>query len=203
MNCTSKSSEKSDRLRDEGNRFYAQKMFYDAMLKYNESLCFAELDSEKLGLAYANRSAIYFEMKLYDNCLNNIAMAKKNRYPENNFEILDKRAIRCDEMKKQNSAVVRSPEVTNLIKLSYPANNKISFIVDCLEMKVDKNFGRHIITNRALKVGDIVAIEDPFCKIIHEPFIYQRCTGCFKDSLMDLIPCERCVKSKKLFLTRS
>ena len=190
-----KSNQKSDDRRAEGNQFYAQKNFYDALLKYNESLCCAEAESENLGLAYANRSAVYFEMKLYDKCLLNIDMAKRNRYPEKNFEILQKREEKCLELIKQHKSEVK-PDAWNFFKLSYPPNKKLPFIVDCLEMKNDQKYGRHIVTNRALKVGDIIAIEEPFCKIIDEKYIFQRCTGCFKDDLLNLLPCDKCQKGK-------
>lgn len=84
---------KSDSLRTEGNKFFYEKSYHNAMLKYNESLCFAEANSETMGLAYANRSALYFEMKLFDNCLRNINLARQNKYPGMDNEILNKREM--------------------------------------------------------------------------------------------------------------
>lgn len=198
-----KSNEKSEKLRAEANRLYVQKKFYDALLKYNESLCFAVPESENMGLAYANRAAVYFEMKLYDKCLNNIKMAKQNQYPEASIEVLKKREEKCrDSMKQQKSRVATDP--WSFFKLSYPANKKLPFIADCLELKVDNKYGKHIVTNRALKVGDIVAIDDPTFKVIKADSRYstcfdsnafQRCGNCLNDNLLCLIPCSSCTKT--------
>lgn len=195
MTIIGKSNQKSDQLRAEGNQFYAQKDFFDALLKYNESLCFAEPETENLGLAYANRSAVYFEMKLYDKCMMNVKLARDNHYK--NHEILNKREEKCAEMMKSQKV---ENSVENVFKLSHLENKNLRFIADCLEMKNDKKFGRHIVTNRALKVGDILAIEEPFCKIVQERFIHQRCAGCFKDNLLDLLPCSGCKKCKFLMI---
>ena len=202
MELISKTNLRSDDLRVEGNQFYAQKKFYDALLRYNESLCWAEPESENMGLAYANRSAVYFEMKLFDECLRNVDLAKQNRYPEKNFEILKKREDKCAAMMKQSNGEQKAADPLKFFKLSYPANKKLPFFVDCLEMKCDKKYGRHIITNQSLRVGDVIAIEKPVCKVTYEKFIYQLCANCFEDRLLDLDPCFGCSKglNSKYFL---
>lgn len=193
-----KSGDKSEALRSEANRLYVQKKFFDALLKYNASLCSAEPESENLGLAYANRSAVYFELKLYNECLSNISLARQNRYPEKNLSILKKREEKCFEQMKQQ----RKPfDLCNFFKLSYPHNKKLPFIADCLELKVDKKYGRHIVTNHALNVGDVVAIDDPTYKVIKADSRYstcfdsntfQRCANCLRENLLNLIPCTSC-----------
>lgn len=194
----SKSKVHSDACRCDGNNFYARRSFYEALLKYNESLCCAEPESENLGLAFANRSAVYFEMKLYERCLENINLARRHRYPEKDLEVLKRREEKCLEQMKHNRDEMKFTDCSHLLKLSYPKNQKLPFIADCLEFKVDKKFGRHVITNRHLRVGDIVAIEEPFVKIIHERFVHQKCAGCFKDNLLDLFPCKKCQKGNKI-----
>jgi SET and MYND domain-containing protein 4 len=191
MKNAGKSNQKSDQFRAKGNEFYARRSFFDAMVKYNESLCCAESGTQNLGLAYANRSAVFFEIKLYDKCLNNIKLARQNHYPEKNFDILKKREEKCTEamkqQKDQNSA-------QNVFRLSQPANKTLPFVAECLELKNSKQFGRHIVTNRPLKVGDILAIEEPFCKVVHENFIHQKCSLCMNENLLDLLPCQGCAK---------
>jgi len=181
-----KCSEKSAKLRSEGNKLYAEKKFFDALIKYNESLCYVEPGSENLGFAYANRSAVYFEVKLYSKCLNNIQLARSHNYPEKNFEVLKKREEKCIEFIKHQ--VARDADPIEFFKLSYPANNKVPFIANCLEVKTNEKYGRHIVTNQSLKVGDVVAIEEPFCRVINGNFIHQRCANCLKDNMLDLIP---------------
>lgn len=157
---TRKSNEKSEALRKEGNEFYSRRKFFKALLKYNESLCFAEPESDNVGHAYANRSAVYFETRLYEKCLNNVQQAKLHRYPESNFEVLAKREEKCRGQKE------RSSDVWSFFKLSHKPNQKLPFIADCLEVKKSDKYGRHVITNRSLKVGDIVVVERPFCRWI-------------------------------------
>lgn len=183
----SKCNEKSGIFRAEGNRFYAQKMFYEALQKYNESLCLATPESENIGLSYANRSAVYLELKLPDRCLANIELARQNHYPERNLEILKKREDKCRQIVR-----VQKAETKDFPKLSGSSRKELPFVAECLKLKSDEKFGRHIVTNQPLRVGDIVAIEEPFCTIIHESFIHQKCIGCFKDNLFDLIPCRTC-----------
>jgi SET and MYND domain-containing protein 4 len=195
MESVRKSNELSAVLRAEGNQFYARKDFYDALLKYNESLCRAESGSENLGLAYANRSAVYFEMKLHDECIVNIELAKQNRYPEKNYEIINRRHDKCVEMMKQPKLEAKA-NTEKISKLSYSAHEKLPFIADCLDLKSDSKYGRHIMTNQPLRVGDVIAIEEPFCLVIGAQFVYQKCAGCFGDFLLNLLPCPSCRKGE-------
>jgi SET and MYND domain-containing protein 4 len=87
-------------------------------------------------------------------------------------------------------------------KLSYPANKQLPNVIESLEVNHDTKFGRYITTKQDLNVGDIVAIEAPFFKILKadpeddeypEANMYQYCANCLQDNLMDLIPCDNCV----------
>lgn len=191
--------------RMEGNKLYKERCFFDALVKYNESLCQAEVGSSDVGLAFANRSAVYYEVKLFEKCLKNIQLAKTNGYSVNNFAVLDKRAERCAEQMKAGCDASKAENPFDSIKLTYAANPKLPFVADCLEIKKSPKFGRYIITNSNLRVGDIVAIEKPFFQTIKsdsryegclEMNKYQRCTYCLKDNLMDLIPCQTCSSSE-------
>lgn len=192
---------KSDQLaagfRAEGNKFYSERKFFDALVKYNESLCHAVKGSENLGLAYANRSAVFFEMRLFNNSLRNIELAKVHSYPSESFEIIEKRREKCLASMTQQ-AKISEPA---FFKLSYKANKKPSFAAECLELRVNEKFGKHIVTNRSIKVGDVLAIESPFCSVLmsESQFVdvdrtnkYQRCSFCLIDNQLDLIPCEDC-----------
>ncbi|XP_070496813.1 SET and MYND domain-containing protein 4-like [Chironomus tepperi] len=188
-----KSNQTSNILRQEGNDFYKKREFFLALLKYNQSLCYAESESENLGLAYANRSAVYFEMKLHDQCLKNIDLAEKNSYPKLNFEILNQRRAKCTELTTKKSQ--------NVFKLSLPASRKLPFIANCLKIENNEKYGRHIITTADLSVGDIIAIDRSFCSIpisesqfvkVSELNIYQRCNNCLKSNQLNLIPCKSC-----------
>lgn len=199
-----KSDEKAVSFRAEGNKLYSEKNFFEALLKYNESLCFATLESENLGLAYANRSAVFFEMKLLGNSLKNIALAQDFHYPQEKMETLTQRKAKCQEMSKQQMPLINA---WNFFKLSHKANRKLRYAVDCLEFRSNDKYGKHIVTSRNLKVGDILVIEKPFCSVLlsESRFVeidrtnkFQRCAECFKDNQLDLIPCDSCCDGKTL-----
>lgn len=159
-----KSKERSDELRSEGNKFYGERKFFDALLKYNESLCYSPQESESTGFAYANKSAVYFEMKLFDRCLKNIAMAKKNKYPEGSFDILSKRQEKCREMLKMTKEKYADPWA--FFKISYPPNRNVPYIAGSLKVEFNEKYGRFVTAKEHLKVGTIVAIEKPFCRFV-------------------------------------
>jgi SET and MYND domain-containing protein 4 len=157
-----KSDAKADTLRSEGNKFYSERKFFNALIKYNESLSYAVSGSANLGHAFANRSAVYFEMKQFEKCLSNIEMARRNFYPDKQSGTLSNREMKCREVMKSHRE--KSTDVWSFFKLSYPSNPKLPFIADCLEVKKSEKYGRHVVTNRDLKVGDIVVVENPFCR---------------------------------------
>lgn len=200
-----KNNENAASCRAEGNKFYSQKEFIDALVKYNESLCHSSSNSEAMGLAYANRSAVYFEMKMFEKCLKNIEIAKSCGYPKNKLKILENRVVKCEEgIKDGNELKCNENETEEFLKLSHEANDRLPFVVKCLEMRKSKNFGRFIVTSQDLKVGEILAIEEPHFKILksdsryescQEMNKYQRCAVCLKDNFMDLIPCPTCTSS--------
>jgi SET domain/MYND finger len=185
-----KSDSESVKFRNEGNQLYKKRNFIEALLKYNMSLCHADIDSN-LAFAFSNRSAVYFELKLYQQCLNNIQLARKHNYPA--VKILEDREKRCLELMMEETKICDNP--FDFFKLSYAANPKIPFIIDGVEMKVDKKYGRGIYTKHVLKVGDIISIETPFFSSFEpesDVEYFNFCHFCLKDNLLDLIPCLGC-----------
>lgn len=206
---SNKSTEEAEKARSAGNKFYVERSFFDALVKYNESLCHAVAGSETVGLAFANRSAVFFELKLFETSLKNIELAKLNGYPLKNVTILDKRAEKCCEQIKAGSGILQDESPFDFIRLSYEANPTLPFVANCLVLKKSDKFGRYIITNRDLKVGDIVAIETPHFRVLksdsrydscQQQNVYQRCSSCLKDNLMDLFPCGGCSSGECLVI---
>jgi SET and MYND domain-containing protein 4 len=142
-----KSKEFSNFIRSEGNKFYKELRFFEALECYNQSLSFAEAKSSEIPLAYANRSALYLEVKEYQLCLDNIQLAIDSNYPVDKLQTLKTRKDKCKTLIETD---VKSDDYDpwKFFKLSYPANEKIPFIVDCLELRRNEKFGRYIVTNR-------------------------------------------------------
>jgi SET and MYND domain-containing protein 4 len=110
----------------------------------------AERDSVERSHAYANRSAVYLEVKEYQLCLDNIQLARNSGYPVEKLQTLKDREEKCKNM-MESEVKSDDDDPWNFFKLSYPANEKIPFIADCLELKKNEKFGRHIVTNRGKK----------------------------------------------------
>lgn len=65
-----KSETVSCEFRNKGNELFKTKKDGLALEMYTKSIAHAPKDAECLGLAFANRSAVFFEKKLYRECLN-------------------------------------------------------------------------------------------------------------------------------------
>lgn len=155
MDIQRKNNTEAKKLRDLGNKHFQERDFFDALLKYNHSLCFAEIGTEAVGMAYANRSAVYIEMKQFDMCLKDIQLARRSNYPIEKLEKLKQREEACVtaiENWKPNSY----DNPLNFFKLSYAANKKYPGIVDCLVLRNNKKFGNHLVTTKTLRTGDII-----------------------------------------------
>lgn len=123
------------------NEFYRNAMFLEALSLYNKSLKSAPNESPSIAMIYALRSAVYFHMGMPKLCLDNITFAEDALYPK---EQLDE--VRAKEMTTPPPCQEINP--WEYFKLSYPANRSIPFIVDCLELSQDEEFGRKIVTKR-------------------------------------------------------
>lgn len=189
----SKSDAKSIALRTLGNVHYSNKTAEDylkALKFYNKAICFATNDSETLCIAYANRSAVYFQLFMFEECLENINLVFKiGKYPSQLCGKLKKREIEC-----QTIIAAEDPYDDAWIepKLSFPAHDRVPSIANCLEMRHNKHFGNHIVTNRDLKVGEIVAILKPYCTSQARRYEYERCENCCSERSQNLLPCPSC-----------
>lgn len=189
-----KSEETAKNFRNDGNLHFRDKNFYAALIAYNQSLCFAGTTAD-LSLAFANRSAVYLEAKLHKECLENIKLACFHGYPKEKLLKIKEREQKCKKLMKINQKDCAN-DPWNFFKLSHSPNHKIPFIVNCLELCESEKYGRYLITNKNLKTGDVIAIEEPFYKFIDSDVYHSRCANCLKSNNLNLIPCATCTKSK-------
>lgn len=133
--------------RQEGKLLLVEGKLFEALEAYNKSLCVAQLGSIDIPLAYAGRSAVYFEAKEYQLSLDNIKLARDLDLPADQHNTLNRRAEECTVLiESQQKSDDDDP--WTFFKLSYPANEKIPFIVNCLELQKSEQFGRFLITNQ-------------------------------------------------------
>lgn len=131
----------------EGDLLFSQGELFEALECYNKSLCAAELSSFEIPLAFGGRSAVYLEAKEYKLCLENIQLARDNGYPADKLETLKFQEEKCRKLMECHVAT-EDDDPWNFFKLSYPANEKIPFIVDCVELHKNPQYGRFVITNQ-------------------------------------------------------
>lgn len=192
---TPKDDAKSVVFRSSGNRHYAKKTnddYLKALKYYNQAICYAPNNSLNLSIAYANRSAVYFQLYMFDHCLENINYVYKiNNYPADLQAKLKRREEECKlilSIDDPNEEEIKWKAPT----LSYPPHEKVPYIVDCLEMRHNAQFGNHIVATRDLKVGDIVGVLKPFCSALARRYQYERCENCRQERSLNLIPCPSC-----------
>lgn len=171
---------------DEGYSFFKQQKYFEALKSYNKSLCHAKPNSIDLVNGFTGRSVVYFKMQHYQQCLENIKLARSQPKYETN-KSLNELESRCEENMKLN---VNDTE--ERFKLSYAPHQQVPFIANCLELSENDKFGRYIKTNRNLTPGDIIAVEKPFLKFIDfqaiNVFKYQQCFNCIKSNKLNLQP---------------
>lgn len=198
MSHKKKNDKLSKIFKDRGNESFSKKNFQEAIVNYNKAICNAATDLQ-LSFLYANRAAAYLEVQRSQECLENIELAKKSGYPKDKMPKLLARQEKCKDLLASNDHKNESDEAANnFFKLSYKNHPTIPFIIDGIECKRSKMFGRHLITTRDLKPGDIIAIEDPFVKYMQRDseLRYERCATCLGHSNLNLIPCEQCSQSE-------
>lgn len=187
-NHSPKNNKSSVDHRNEGNKKFADKNWLEAIESYNKSLSFAENKSPNVGLAYANRSACFYKLELYEKCLIDIQFAKKSNYPKNLMGKLDERKENC--MKYMKSA--EKPAFVEP-KLSFEADKNIACMANSVQLKFDNKFGRHFIATHDIGVGDIIFRDEFFISMVpHDS--YKRCSVCSTE-YDNLYPCARCTNA--------
>ena len=183
-----KSNAESDELRKEADALFSNKEFRKSVMKYNESLCYAEPNSKEMALAYAKRSLVFWETSMYLNCIESIDLAIASGYPAKRINKLKDCRQKCVEMMKVHGHD-KNFNPWSYFKLSHQANEKLPFIINSLELRNDEKYGRHVITNMDLKTGDVIAIEEPFDIFKTQESSFTHCHNCFKRNNYCLIPC--------------
>lgn len=137
----------SKNLQIEGDLLAEDGKLFEALECYNKSLCVAQ-SSDDISSAYECRSVVYFKAKEYQLCLKNIELAVKNCDNISRLEILNNWKKMCEELIAHDRRNVDDDDPWKFFQLSHQPNDKIPFIIDCLELHNNKKYGRFIITNQ-------------------------------------------------------
>jgi hypothetical protein len=106
---------------------------------------------------------------------------------------LNERQSFC-ESKLKVKAIKRQSEKAPTFELSYPPNSKIPFMVDCIELKQSKEYGKGLVATKDFRVGDVLMVEDNFAYSLKPSLCYKRCSYCLMERQRNLIPCDSCTK---------
>lgn len=167
--------------RKEGNKRFADREWSLAMEKYNESLCFSEQGSENISLAYANRSACFFHLNLFNECLGDIELAKKAGYPNHLLPKLEQRKVDClkVEQKKEEG-----------YKLCAEPNKKFPSMANVMRIERKANGEYSMIATKDLSVFQTVMIEKPIFQYLYGMH-GTKCNICLKENA-NLVSCDKC-----------
>ncbi|XP_055299498.1 SET domain-containing protein 3-like [Sitodiplosis mosellana] len=169
-NQAQKDNRRSTEWRFKGKDLFRQGNWIEAVKCYNKSLCFAEIGSEHVALAYSNRSACYFHMKLFKDVLVDIELAKSANLPD---RLIPKLEQRKNESLRLMSAVKRMDIFKP--KLSYKANEHFPCMANVVEMKYSQEFGRHLVAKCDIPVGKTVLVENDIPRIRDEVMVCYTC----------------------------
>lgn len=187
---TKKYSEFSDySLRRASNMMHDEKDPEQILQQIIHALCEANINSVQSGLAYGLRAECFYKLKQYSLSLVDIELAEKNKYPLEKWpelETLKNNCLKMLEIVDRNKTPLADEP-----KLSFPVDAKIPCFAQGLEVKNSKKFGKHIVTNRKLEIGQTVIVEEAFCIRAENSQNRSQCANCFKRKA-NLIPCKKC-----------
>lgn len=178
--------------RKQGDELFHQKKWYEAMKIYNQSLCLAEIRSSNLGIGYAKRAQCFYQLKMYENCLLDLDLARFANYPRPSYELLDIREVEClkliEERPADSNEGLKAPIVPSL---SFKPHDSYPEMANVLEIERNKDSDWQIVAKEDIKVGKIVLVEKSFISMLNQS--YDKCCVCSR-TLTNLLPCNKCSK---------
>lgn len=190
-----KNNKIAERLRKKGDKYFIRctvKSYLRALELYNKSICFAEPGSRYVRNGFVNRSLVYFGRRMFRTCLENISLARKFKCSQLLLNQLDEREGECLDMILLNRSIhdrILDVSDANLTNLAHESN---PFVSECVDIRQDNESSPTVIAKAELQVGNIFAVDYPFCEKLAPKLRYQRCENCLKESHYSLIPCRQC-----------
>lgn len=183
---SSKDNEVSTKCRLKGNDSFQKHKIFDAIDQYNESLCFAENGTDMVSLAYANRASCFIELKMYEEALIDLELAKRAKYPMQLMPKLNHRKAVClNAIKIQPQCKQFEP------KLGFQSKNGFPCLANVLDFQHNHEFGRFVVANDDIDVGKIVLVERNFASVTMNGG-RKTCANCLKTN-GNFIACSNCV----------
>lgn len=181
-----KSNKMAKEKRKLGLRDFHNRDWNDAIDWFSESLCFAETGTESVGIAYADRSACFFNLKMYDKCLVDIELATNGMCPKQLIPELKKRKHIClAHIALQSQNGYRNDNLQlHLSEFGY-----FTGVSEKIQVKM-QNGRRSIEAKQEIDVGEIIAIDKAYTKTLYTIYGWK-CNICLIGNT-NLVPCKRC-----------
>lgn len=165
-------------------KYFHKREWYDAIEYFNESLCFAEIGSTNLGFAYANRSACFFNLKMFDECLIDIELARKYNYPKHLMTELEKRKLCCLQQISEQTQITKQT-----VQLNCNEDKRFPGMSSAIEVQIQAD-ARSVVAKQDIAVGDVIAYDKAFTKTSYTIYGWK-CNICLKTN-SNLVPCKKC-----------
>ncbi|RZB38922.1 SET, zf-MYND, and/or TPR 11 domain containing protein [Asbolus verrucosus] len=178
----------STKKRENGNVLFKEGKYREALDCYTVCILTAKT-RRALSLAYANRSAALARLNLHNECLEDIERAFENGYPD---DLKPKLIARRERSEAEKTAKTRNYEPVPKFPDSEKSDSNPN-VRNCIKMAIDNQFGRHMVACRNIKIGEILAVDEPSAAVMNDQ-IYVHCHECF-ELCYNLIPCDSCTQA--------
>lgn len=182
-----KNNEKSTNFMRDANQKFQERDFERAVYIYINALRFAEIGTENVSMAFANRAKCFYQMKYYDQALIDIDLALEAGCNNEMMSKLQKLQTDCQNQIKSNTESHVFDEQKSQLKLQ--VNEQIPCLTDALAIANNHQFGRHLIATRDIAVGEYVLMEESFASVDRNTG--QKCYTCLAEA-KNFIPCPKC-----------
>ncbi|RWS10964.1 SET and MYND domain-containing protein 4-like protein [Dinothrombium tinctorium] len=162
-----------------GNELFAKRLYEEAALEYSEAIIFAKspAESNQISFAFGNRSAALFELRLYQQCFEDIECAIKYGYPSDRRQKLMKRRELC------------------LQTIDNRGNQRKSAVNAGFRNSIKINECRKVVSTSAITKGEMILIEQAWCTSLSDDYYFTHCYNCLKRiDAKRVFPCFQCTK---------
>lgn len=190
-----KSQNVSVYYRNHGNDCFSDSEYYKAWQYYNLALLHAPIDSEHYALALSNRSAAFLSMKKHKECLKDIEKVFSIKCPGKLKGKLLKRQKMCNDALGENITVPLPASCLEMkedyFSMKEAKDPRIVCASSKLEVVFSEDMGRHVIAKEDIKVGEVLAQEEPYLVLLQKSQFLFSCNYCLSRDL-NLHPCDKC-----------
>lgn len=177
----------------------SMKSYRAAVANVNTGVCFGRT-SDVISEAYAVRAEIFYELRVNEATLESLSLAQAqggySKKTEQRISIMSAVAERrLEEEEAKGPLPLRPTQIPHVPKLHFGPHPKVPFLDGCLELVYSIEYGRHVISNKQMGAGKILAIDEAICPTMTVEGRRLRCSTCFQENMFSLIPCESCTSA--------